>query len=63
MAFRRATNDVDALTDGIRRIARPLQGPDDLDPLIERVGDARYVLLGEASHGTSEFYTWRTEIS
>jgi erythromycin esterase-like protein len=34
-----------------------------LDPLIERIGDARYVLLGEASHGTSEYYTWRTALS
>lgn len=35
----------------------------DLDPLLEHIGDARYVLLGEASHGTSEFYAWRAEIT
>jgi len=35
----------------------------DLDALLEHIGDARYVLLGEASHGTSEFYTWRAEIA
>lgn len=35
----------------------------DLDPLLERIGDSRYVLLGEASHGTHEFYTWRTAIT
>ena len=35
----------------------------DLDALLERIGDARYVLLGEASHGTSEFYMWRAEIT
>jgi len=29
----------------------------DLDPLLERIGDKKYILLGEASHGTSEFYT------
>lgn len=34
-----------------------------LDPLMQRIGDAHYVLLGEASHGTSEYYTWRTRIS
>lgn len=51
------------LADELKRIARPLGGKGDLDPLMERIGDARYVLLGEASHGTSEFYTWRTEIS
>jgi erythromycin esterase-like protein len=43
--------------------ALPLESPRDLGPLIERIGDARFVLLGEASHGTSEYYTWRTEIS
>ncbi|AHM59477.1 erythromycin esterase [Flammeovirgaceae bacterium 311] len=40
-----------------------LETADDLDILINDIGDARYVLLGEASHGTSEYYSWRTEIS
>ena len=35
----------------------------DLDPLMERIGEAHYVLLGEASHGTHEYYIWRTEIT
>jgi protein-L-isoaspartate(D-aspartate) O-methyltransferase len=35
----------------------------DLDPLLERIGDARVVLLGEATHGTSEFYRMRSEIT
>jgi erythromycin esterase-like protein len=35
----------------------------DLDPLMDKVGNARFVLLGEASHGTHEYYTWRTAIT
>jgi erythromycin esterase len=35
----------------------------DLNALLEYIGDSRYVLLGEASHGTSEFYMWRAEIT
>lgn len=30
---------------------------------MERIGDARVVLLGEASHGTHEYYTWRAKIT
>lgn len=36
---------------------------DDLNVLVDEIGEAKYVLLGEASHGTSEFYTIRTELS
>lgn len=35
----------------------------DIDNLIDEIGDSKYVLLGEASHGTHEYYTWRTRIS
>ena len=34
-----------------------------MDNLLERIGDAQLVLLGEASHGTSEFYLTRQEIT
>jgi erythromycin esterase-like protein len=34
-----------------------------LTSLIDAIGDKQFVLLGESSHGTSEFYTIRTEIS
>src|SRR3954466_16372226 len=44
-------------------IATPLRDERDLDPLLNRIGEARVVLLGEASHGTSEFYTWRAAIT
>ncbi|RYZ52029.1 MAG: erythromycin esterase family protein [Sphingobacteriales bacterium] len=40
-----------------------LNGEDDLDSLIQQIGDARIVLLGEASHGTAEFYQWRAAIT
>jgi protein-L-isoaspartate(D-aspartate) O-methyltransferase len=35
----------------------------DPGPLLERIGDARVVLLGEATHGTSEFYRMRARIT
>jgi protein-L-isoaspartate(D-aspartate) O-methyltransferase len=35
----------------------------DLAPLLERIGDARIVLLGECTHGTSEFYRMRARIT
>ena len=35
----------------------------DLEPLLQRIGNARIVLLGEATHGTSEFYRMRERIS
>ncbi|WP_161535420.1 protein-L-isoaspartate(D-aspartate) O-methyltransferase [Bradyrhizobium sp. LCT2] len=35
----------------------------DLSPLMERIGSARIVLLGEATHGTSEFYRMRERIT
>jgi protein-L-isoaspartate(D-aspartate) O-methyltransferase len=35
----------------------------DLQPLLARIGDARIVLLGESTHGTSEFYRMRARIS
>ena len=40
-----------------------LQNSKDLDALIEDIGDVQVVMLGEASHGTHEYYTWRTAIT
>ena len=37
---------------GVRGLALPLRDPADLDPLVERVGDACAVAVGEAGHGT-----------
>lgn len=50
-------------SDVLAAMALPLRGPDDLNPLIEAAGSSRLVLLGEASHGTTEFYSWRALIS
>ena len=48
----------------LRGEARPLTGDaSDHDALLERIGDARIVLLGEASHGTHEFYRERCRIT
>jgi erythromycin esterase-like protein len=41
----------------------PLNSSKDLDPLLDRIGSAQCVMLGEASHGTHEYYTWRAAIS
>jgi erythromycin esterase-like protein/predicted phosphoribosyltransferase len=44
--------------------ALPMAGTDaDFDALLERIGDASIVLLGEASHGTDEFYRTRADIT
>ncbi|OLS39917.1 erythromycin esterase family protein [Bacillus sp. MRMR6] len=51
------------MLDQVKKYAVPFDSVDNLDPLLEAIGDAKYVLLGEASHGTSEFYTVRTELS
>jgi erythromycin esterase-like protein len=53
-----------ATAESIAELARPLQGMrEDYDPILELVGRARVVLLGEASHGTHEFYHERTRIT
>jgi erythromycin esterase-like protein len=53
-----------AALDAVRREARPLSGDRrDYDALMELIGDARIVLLGEASHGTHEFYRERARIT
>ena len=34
-----------------------------MTPLLDRIGDAQFVLLGEASHGTHEFYAARARLT
>jgi protein-L-isoaspartate(D-aspartate) O-methyltransferase len=49
----------------IREAAEPLAeiGEVDLHPLLDRIGQSRVVLLGEATHGTAEFYQMRARIT
>src|SRR5438874_5116004 len=50
--------------EALRTTARPWGGGRrDHDGLLEQIGDARFVLLGEASHGTHEFYRERARIT
>jgi erythromycin esterase-like protein len=51
------------LKDAIQKYALPYKTTEDLTPILDAIGDAKIVLLGEASHGTSEFYTVRAELS
>lgn len=49
----------------LRETAEPIESIDSapLDSLLDRIGSARVVLLGEASHGTAEFYEMRARIT
>lgn len=52
------------ISDVVRQAAVPLTGAvEDYDSLMDLIGDARFVLMGEASHGTHEFYEQRAEIT
>ena len=59
----KAQGDLDDELDEIAALATPLNDSADLDPLLGHIGDARFVLLGEASHGTAEYYWWRADIT
>jgi erythromycin esterase-like protein len=60
--FRSKTNK--NVNDAIHQSAHPLAGSDaDWNPLLSAVGDARFVLIGEATHGTHEFYRTRADIT
>jgi erythromycin esterase-like protein len=57
------TTDV-TLMEAVRQTAHPLTGAaHDYDPLMDLVGTAHFALLGEASHGTHEFYRERVQIT
>jgi erythromycin esterase-like protein len=53
-----------AFAASLRNLAQPLEGAaTDYDALLAFIGDARIVLIGEASHGTHEFYRERAVIT
>ena len=52
-----------ALLHAIRRRAVPLHDAADLDPLLRRLDGPRLACIGEASHGTREYYRWRAVLS
>ncbi|WP_369974659.1 hypothetical protein [Paraliobacillus sp. X-1268] len=51
------------LIQSIQTHALPFETEADLTPLMTKIGDAKIVLLGESSHGTSEFYKVRAALS
>src|SRR2546423_1149511 len=53
-----------SIIDTVREAAQPLEGnARDYDPLLGLIGNASFCLLGEATHGTHEFYRERAEIT
>jgi erythromycin esterase-like protein len=66
LSDRPATRAPDELVQALRQYAEPLPSPDDVHDFgacFDRFGDARIVLLGEATHGSSEFYRARAAIT
>jgi erythromycin esterase len=52
-----------SLVHDINRSAEVLKIPKDINSLVDFVNSAQIVMLGESTHGTHEFYSWRAEIS
>src|SRR5947209_17923063 len=53
-----------SIIDAVREAAQPLEGnARDYDPLLKLIGNAHFCLLGEATHGTHDFYRERAEIT
>src|ERR1044071_7649215 len=52
------------IANAAQKLARALEGnTSDYDELLDLIHEARFVLLGEATHGTHEFYRERAEIT
>jgi protein-L-isoaspartate(D-aspartate) O-methyltransferase len=57
--------EVRTVAELVREVAEPIPDLESsaVDALVERIADARVVLLGEATHGTSDFYRMRARIT
>lgn len=54
---------IDGVIDDLRDLSRPLTDAGALDALVDRARARRFVAIGEASHGTHEFYAWRAQLT
>lgn len=61
----RKAPDASVVAKLVREVAEPVEAIESapVDALLERIGDAKVVLLGESTHGTSEFYRMRARIT
>lgn len=55
--------DDTSLAKALSKVAHEIEQSRDYDPLLDLIGDAQIVLLGEATHGTEEFYRERASIT
>src|SRR3954469_24606443 len=60
VSWRKTPSDVAAL---VRTAACPLPGAKHYDRVLSWIGDASIVMLGEATHGTHEFYATRAALT
>src|SRR5882672_5927635 len=59
-----AIAELSTITNVVQEAAQPIEGmARDYDSLLNLIGEARFCLLGESTHGTHEFYRERAEIT
>ena len=63
MYFAGVDDDAAASAKLVAEIAHPISSKSDLDQLRRLAGERQVVLIGEASHGTHEFYQVRAELT
>ena len=55
------TRSIPSAPSVVASVAKPITGG--YDELLEHIGDSEIVLIGEASHGTHDFYSVREKLS